>query len=405
VISRALVYGVLTGLLTLVYAGVVAAAGLAVGHGVASYLAAAVVAVSFAPVRSRLARFADRWSRGTRNDPYGVVASLASRLETSDDTDDVLAATAEAVLQAFRADWVRVELESADGSSVVGETHRPGRPPNGAEPGEAIRLPLVHHGGRVGSVALFAADGLQLAAEDERLLADLLRQAGIAAHAVDVTARLQQARKRLVTTREEERRRMRRDLHDGLGPQLAAMTLKLDAIRNLLRRDPDAADRLVTGAKEDLATAVTDVRRLVHDLRPPALDELGLATALAQQVARFRRSGPAGLDVEVVLPDAIDGLSAAAEVATYRIVSEALTNIARHSDARWCRVALMLEEDLRVRVEDDGNGIAPGTSSGVGLMSMRERAAELGGTCRVSARTGGGTVVEARLPRQREVAA
>jgi signal transduction histidine kinase len=150
---------------------------------------------------------------------------------------------------------------------------------------------------------------------------------------------------------------------------------------------------------------VSDVRRLVHDLRPPALDELGLATALAQQVARFRRSGPTGLDVEVVLPASIDGLSAAAEVATYRIVSEALTNIARHSDARWCRVALMVEEELRVRVEDDGNGIAPGTSSGVGLTSMRERAAELGGTCRVSPRTGGGTVVEARLPRQREVPA
>jgi signal transduction histidine kinase len=132
------------------------------------------------------------------------------------------------------------------------------------------------------------------------------------------------------------------------------------------------------------------------------LDELGLGVALEQQVARFRRSGPTGLDVDVALPNRIEGLSAAAEVAAYRIVSEALTNIARHADARWCRVTLLVEEDLRVRIEDDGCGIAPDTPSGVGLMSMRERAAELGGTCRVRPRTGGGTVVEARLPRQRE---
>jgi signal transduction histidine kinase len=205
----------------------------------------------------------------------------------------------------------------------------------------------------------------------------------------------------LVTAREEERRRLRGDLHDGLGPQLAALTLTLDAARNLLRRDPEAAEQLLAAAKGDVVTAVEDVRRVVHDLRPPALDELGLLGAVGQQVQRFRRIEPGaqGLDVQLDVPPELPVLPAAVEVAAYRIVSEALTNVARHAGARTACVRIRCcGAALELEVADDGRGIEDGAPRGVGTASMRERAGELGGSVTVTRPPGGGTVVRAVLP-------
>jgi signal transduction histidine kinase len=137
----------------------------------------------------------------------------------------------------------------------------------------------------------------------------------------------------------------------------------------------------------------------VHDLRPPALDEFGLAGALEQQAQRFRRGGPDRLDVELRVAPDLAALPAAVEVAAYRIVSEALTNVARHAGATRCLVTVGCRgADLAVEVADDGRGVAPDSPVGVGLLSMEERAAELGGRCRVEARPGGGTLVTALLP-------
>jgi len=229
------------------------------------------------------------------------------------------------------------------------------------------------------------------------------------------TEDLQRGRERLVAAREEERRRLRRDLHDGLGPVLGGLTLKLDTVRRLLRTDPARAEEIVLGAKADVAGAMADVRRLVHDLRPPALDEFGLAGALEQQAQRFRREhgadGADGLrvDIDVDLETAdleradlrdLDGrLPAAVEVAAYRIVSEALTNVTRHAHATWCAVRVQrLDGDLVVEIADDGRGVDADSPMGVGLLSMEERAGELGGSCAVLPRPGGGTLVRAVLP-------
>jgi signal transduction histidine kinase len=191
---------------------------------------------------------------------------------------------------------------------------------------------------------------------------------------------------------------------------LGGLTLKLDTVRRLLRTDPVRAEEVVVGAKADVAGAMADVRRLVHDRRPPALDELGLAGALEQQAQRFRREhcadGAAGngeglrVDLDVDLAGADPGdLPAAVEVAAYRIVSEALTNVAKHSRARWCAVRVERRDgDLVVEVADDGRGVDPDSPMGVGLLSMEERAGELGGSCRVLSRLGGGTLVRAVLP-------
>jgi signal transduction histidine kinase len=215
---------------------------------------------------------------------------------------------------------------------------------------------------------------------------------------VRLTADLQRSRERLVATREEERRRLRRDLHDGLGAQLAGLTVQAGLLRRLIPTDPAAADALAGELREELRAAIADIRRLVHGLRPPALDELGLAGALQRLAERSSGDGE-GLRVDVEVDRSLPALPAAVEVAAYRIVQEALTNAVRHAGARRCRVRLGADgDDLLVEVTDDGLGLPEEPVPGVGLSSMRERAAEMGGGCRVEPAPGGGTAVLARLP-------
>jgi signal transduction histidine kinase len=234
---------------------------------------------------------------------------------------------------------------------------------------------------------------------DLALLDDLARHIAVAAHAAALTRDLQRSRESLVIAREEERRRIRRDLHDGLGPALAGVAFGLDAARNTLRRDPEAADGALGQLKAEIQTSITDVRRLVYDLRPPALDQLGLVPAVQEYAALLGERG--ALDVSVSAPD-LPSLPAAVEVAAYRIATEALNNAARHSGAQRTLVAFSVDDAcLRLEIADNGVGMHKphGTKTrGVGLTAMAERAAELGGTCSVGARTGGGTSVVAELP-------
>jgi signal transduction histidine kinase len=202
-----------------------------------------------------------------------------------------------------------------------------------------------------------------------------------------------------VTAREEERRRLRRDLHDGLGPALAAHTLKVGSARALFKTDPAAADALLAELERDTEAALTDIRRLVYDLRPPALDELGLVGAIRENILQYRTAD--GLRVAVDAPDAMPPLPAAVEVAAYRIAQEALTNVVRHARAQRC-VIILTRDDARpgliLEIRDDGIGLPTERRAGVGLTSMRERAQELGGTCVIESRAEGGTRVFARLP-------
>jgi signal transduction histidine kinase len=218
-----------------------------------------------------------------------------------------------------------------------------------------------------------------------RLTADLQR----------LTIDLQRSRERLVTAREEERRRLRRDLHDGLGPQLSSQTFTLSAIKKLLRQDPDIAEKLLTDATTHAQEAIADIRRLVYALRPPTLDDLGLLVALQEQINQYHTSGIA-LTLEA--PEALPPLPAAIETACYRIIQEALTNVVRHAHATSAKIHLCIRDTLVIEVTDNGQGLPPETRSGVGLSSMRERAEELGGMCLVEAMAKGGTRVCARLP-------
>jgi signal transduction histidine kinase len=243
--------------------------------------------------------------------------------------------------------------------------------------------------------------GESFSAADRRLLDDLARQAGAAVHVAEQTAELRRSRERLVTAREEERRRLRRDLHDGLGPTLAALTLKLDTARNLLGSDP-RADALLEDLSVRMQAAVGDIRRLVYALRPPALDELGLVGALRQAADAYDVPGQDGLRVDIPAA-ALPGLPAAVEVAAYRIALEALTNAVRHARATACSITLVVDgQQLRIEVADDGVGLPDNMRAGVGLTSMRERAEELGGTWSITSRASGGMLVSAHLPLPRD---
>ena len=258
-------------------------------------------------------------------------------------------------------------------------------------------LPLVYQLETIGQLILAPrAPGEQFSQTDRRLLETIARQAGIAAYNVRLTQDLQRSRERLVTTREEERRRLRRDLHDGLGPVLAAMSFRLDTIHNLIESDPQTARNTVTHLKSQVQTALADIRRIAYDLRPPALDELGLVGALQEHITALNQCNR--LQIALKGPRRIAPLAAAVEVAAYRIALEAITNVVRHADARHCEVQLSLDDWLCMEVADDGRGITRSVRAGVGMSSMRERAEELGGTCAVEAMTTGGTRVVVRLP-------
>lgn len=401
VINRALVYGTLTACVVGVYVLVVGGLGALLpvrGNLLVSILAAGLVAVLFQPLRERLQRVVNRLVYGERDDPYAVLSRLGQRLEASLAPNDVLPSIAQTVREALKLPHVAVEVER-DGAF---ETAAAAGEPVGAP----YRMPLVYGSETVGRLALGRRAGEEdFSRADRRLLDDLARQIGAAVHAARLTDEavrlsedLQRSRERLVTAREEERRRLRRDLHDGLGPQLAAVTMKAEAARDLLPVDPDCSEALLEDIIERAQEAVTDVRRLVYGLRPPALDELGLLGAIRAQAAHGEHNG---LRVTVEASEDLPPLPAAVEVAAYRIVLEAVTNAARHAGARDCLVSLAVDEPediLRLEVTDDGRGIPEDYSAGVGLHSMRERAAELGGSCVIEASAGGGARVRAVLP-------
>ena len=393
VINRTLVYGALSACVVGIYVLAVVALGAlfqAQGNLAVSLLATGLVAVLFQPLRSRLQRGVNRLMYGERDDPYAVISRLGRRLEATLAPETVLPTLVETIAQALKLPYAAILLKEGEGFRTAAAY--------GSPRGEPETLPLVYQREEIGRLVLSPrAPGEGFSDADRSLLEDLARQAEVAVHAVRLTSDLQHSRERLVTTREEERRRLRRDLHDGLGAQLAGLNVQAGALRRLIPRDPDAADELVVELREELRSAIADIRRLVYDLRPPALDDLGLVEALRRLAERYG-SEDEQLRVSVEAPEDLPNLPAAVEVAVYRITQEALTNVARHARAKSCVVRLAVNEDVALEIVDDGVGIPAERSAGVGLSSMRERASELGGSCVVEAAPKGGTRVLVRLP-------
>lgn len=390
-ISRTLVYGTLTAFVVAVYVLVVGGLGALFqtsGNLLLSLVATGLIAVMFNPLRERLQRFFDHLMYGERAEPYAVLARLNKNFEATLSPDAALASIVETIARTLKLPYAAILLHGGDASHIGAEF--------GSAPPQALVLPLMYQHQFIGElrVAPRASDEPFTPAE-HALLQDIAAQTGIAVHNVQLATDLQHSRAQLVAAREEERRRLRRDLHDGLGPKLAGQTLKLEAALESLDRETEITRALLQETMSESQSVVTEIRRLVYGLRPPALDQLGLLSALREQAAQYQVKG---LRVTVNAPDSLPPLPAAVEVAAYRIIQEALTNVARHAYARNCSVSLVLGKHLDIEVCDDGRGLPRDMRAGVGLASMRERAEEIGGSCVIAASETGGTRVTARLP-------
>jgi len=345
---------------------------------------------------------------GERDEPYTALSRLGRRLESTLAPEAVLPTVVTTVRDVLKLPYVAIYLQQDSHEyKIVAESASPFlsiedgkiRVPGMNREGRCI--PLIHQGETVGYIVLGPrAANEAFSSTDLHLLDDLAPQVGVAVHAVRLTADLQRSREQLVLAREEERRRIRRDLHDGLGPQLAGLALKLETLRNRLQDDP-FADSLLADVTKQTQNATADIRHLVYELRPPTLDELGLVSALRESTGQYNQQGVNGLNITFDAPENLPTLPAAVEVAVYRIVQEALTNVIRHAEAHSCHIRLRFDESpglLCLEIQDDGKGVHKKRRSGVGLNSMRERAEELGGTLTIIPVPSGGTCLVARLP-------
>ena len=374
VLSRTVAYLLLSLGVAAAYVGGVAAVDSLARSANAPLVTTLLIALAFNPVRVRLQRGVDRLFYGSRRDPVSAVSRVGARL-AADDLTGVLDAARDALRLPFAA-------LRRDGREIAA---------SGSPPATLHSVPLELRGDRVGDLVAGARRGEnRLSAADLGVLRLLAAPLATAVRATALADELQASRERLVGAREEERRRLHRDLHDGLGPTLTGAGFKADAAHNLVDSAPADAKALIAALRTDIGEAIADVRRVVYQLRPPVLDELGLVGA----VSRHCDGLPMRVSVESSGP--VPDLPAAVEVAAYRIAVEALTNVARHAAASHAQVEITVDTAVRLAVRDDG-GSAGAWRPGVGLTSIRDRATELGGTWSAGP-TGTGGLVTAVLP-------
>ena len=341
--------------------------------------------------RARLGSFTDR--RLAR-----IASGLAFRMEYAQTPDDLVTVAAELIARELRLPYVHIEVMDPWGGEptvcAVGTR---------AEP--VLQLPLTYQGYPAGKLIVSGRrPGRPITERDRRVLLEVARHAGAAVRTGRLLRDLRQSLDAALYARDEERRRLRHELHDSLGPIMAGISLGLHAAQRLMSRDPDQAEQLVNHLEQELQSAIIEVRRLFETLRPPALDQLGLVPAVQEHIqilaTRMSTDEDSTGNVSFALHQAGDfaALPAIVEVAAYRIVCEALTNVARHSKAHTCAVKLSRDKAVRVEVVDDGVGFNGRRGRGLGLGSMRERARELGGTFEIETPPAGGTRIIATLP-------
>ncbi|HET8682785.1 MAG TPA: ATP-binding protein [Micromonosporaceae bacterium] len=392
IINRTIVWLVMTFLVVVGFVAIVALLRdrfLGADASNASLVATGLIAVAFEPVRRRVQHGVERMIYGDRDDPYKVISTLGDVHSKTTDPDAVLPLLAGTIARSMRVPYVAVELTEHGSPRISAEY---GRHTPAME-----QFDMVAHGQRLGRLLVGTRSFGERFTRDERgLLAGVAQYAAAMTEATRLIRDLQDSRGRLITAREEERRRLRRDLHDGVGPALTGLSMQVRAARKCIGQ-PARVSTILDGVAADLKLCASEVRQLLDGLPRPAELDHGLQAAL---LAYCRRFDNPPLSVELNVVDDLDGLPAAVEVAAYRIVTEALTNVAKHARARTCQVTVSRRDTLSLEILDDGIGIeaTPAGQRGVGLDSMRERAAELGGECVFTDRTLGGTAVWVSLP-------
>ncbi len=349
-----------------------------------------IVALTFRPVRRWLQSRINVLIYGQHDDPYALISQVNQQLQIMTSPQRTLLSVAETIGQMLKLPYLAIETQHNSAPLTV----EFGRQPNGTE---LKVVPLLYLGQPLGKIQVAARRVNDPLSEDDlMLLRDVAQSIGIALHAAQLTADLQASRERLVIAREEERRRIRNDLHDGMAPTLSSLQLQIGAMRTLIRQNPDKAEAIANDLRDDLRYATAEIRRLVYELRPPMLDELGLVGAL-----RSLNVPDSEVCFEVNASEPMPKLPAAVEVAVYRIASEAIQNVVTHAQATSCVIRIEVDDkNLVLSVADNGKGLPPEGSytPGVGLRSMKERAAELGGRVMVGPGEKGGVRVVAQFP-------
>ncbi|MFD1506109.1 hypothetical protein FE374_18100 [Georgenia yuyongxinii] len=378
VVRRTLVHGVAAALLMALYVATVTAGQALLRGWAPDVLAAAVVAVAAVPVLTAVRRGTERLIFGDRHDPDRVASELAERLSATPQA--LLPQVAEEVGRTLRLPYVAIEL--SDGTVAACW------PGHGSD-AEGLRVPLRHAGKTVGHlVAGRRSPAERLDGRDRQLLERVAAHAGLAVHSALLTVALHRTTERLRLARADERVRLQRDLHDELGPALGAIAMRAEAARNLVRSgtDPALVDDVLAGVQDGAEVAVAEVRRILAELPPQVLQEQGLVAAL-EHVAR---TAPPGLRVELEVEE-LGALPPAVELAMYRLAAEAMRNVVRHAGATTATVRVRRSADeVELLVVDDGVGLPGQPLEGVGLGSMRARAAQLGGRLEIRAARGNG---------------
>ena len=385
VLSRTLLYTLMVALIIAAYAGIVAGLSILVPADAqrrVSIGAAIVVAIVFNPLRLSLQRLLDRAFYGTRSDPLGTVARVGRELRHDD-----LTAVLEAIRSALQLPWLGLRRGVDNGP--VAEAGVPDGSPG-------VELPLTYRGAGQGALLVGLRRGeSRLHDTDRRALDVIATPLALALHATALSEEVRAARAAAVESAAAEQVRLQRELHDGLGPTLTSVAFRADAAANLLGTDTEQVGHLLHEIGNDVRTAIESVRSVVYGLRPIELDDLGLPGALRQRVTTLTHTNR-HLAVDLVIADPLPPLSPAIELAAYRIATEALTNVVRHSDAHACRVSVEAGDGLLITVTDDGEPPAR-WRPGVGIRSIAERAEELGGSADAGP-IASGWQVSARLP-------
>ncbi|MFG2876428.1 sensor histidine kinase [Streptomyces sp. NPDC048337] len=385
-VNRTLVWTLLTGMLVAGYFATVALLGLVLpgDDALARVLATAATAAGIQPFRGWLQRRVDRLVYGEAAAP--ALSRVGRHLGSAGTPEQSLAGMAESIAASFNLGSARI-LDAGEAREAAA----------GAAT-DAVEVPLVVRGEPVGVLLVTPRPGERL---DRRARAALAEVAPLVATAVQlaaVTRALRESRGRLAAARDDERRVLRRELHDEIGPALAGIGLGLSAARNLLPEGADRAEELLGRLRGEVDARVEEVRVLARGLVPPVLAKLGLVPALRELVMRYEADG---LTVVVRAEgDGVDGTPPEVAGAVYAIVAEAIRNVSRHAQARLCAVELSIADQLlNVSVQDDGRGMAADVRRGVGTDSIRERAEGVGGTATWSpGESGRGTRLELRLP-------
>ncbi|WP_162148907.1 sensor histidine kinase [Arthrobacter sp. H20] len=352
----------------------------------AATLAVIVVAVAFNPVRLLLHRLINRAFYGSRADIAGTALKVADRIQGSDDD---LGALLDGARLDLRLPYLAVQKES-DAALIASSGEL-------AKDAQLAAVPLSYRGKTRATLLVGLRRGEStLHDTDLRVLSLIAAPLAVAQHAIELTEEVRAARASTVQAREWERKRLHRELHDGLGPDLTSIALRADAAYNLIPNDPDQALVHLTELRQQVRSSINDVRRVVYGLRPVELDRHGFVDAIRRRIANANGDLDRGLSVSAILPDCVPELSPATELATYRIASEGLENVLRHSDATLCTVTISLADDIRISVQDNGSPVTTWIS-GVGIGSIVDRAEELGGSASVDA-TPAGWRVEACIP-------